>query len=85
MPYRDDSHSGHRQRLWERFLASRARGVTEPELPLTYTIPRRDVAPLARHLLERFGDLSGMLAASHEELLAVPGARVQANGWAPNR
>jgi DNA repair protein RadC len=48
------------------------------ELLLTYAIPRRDVAPLASQLLGKFGDLPGVLAASHEELLAVPGIGEQA-------
>lgn len=81
MPDSDDSHSGHRQRLRERFLASRARGLPEPELLellLTYAVPRRDVAPLAGLLLERFGDLPGILAAPYEELLAVTGIGEQA-------
>jgi DNA repair protein RadC len=76
MPNSDKSHSGHRQRLRERFLASGAGGLPEPELLellLTYAIPRRDVAPLAGQLLVQFGNLPGVLAASHEELLAVPG------------
>jgi len=76
MPNRDDLHSGHRQRLRERFLASRARVLPEAELLellLTYALPRRDVAPLARQLLERFGNLAGILIASHQELVAVPG------------
>jgi hypothetical protein len=81
MPNRDDLHSGHRQRLRERFLASGASGLSEPELLellLTYAIPRRDVAPLAHQLLEQFGDLPGVLAASHEQLTTVPGIGEQA-------
>jgi hypothetical protein len=67
--------------LRERFVASGGRGLSESELLellLAYAIPRRDVAPLARQLLEQFGDLHGILVASHEELLAVPGVGEQA-------
>lgn len=81
MPNSDDLHSGHRKRLREQFLASGARDLPESELLellLTYAIPRRDVAPLARELLERFGHLPGILTASHDELLAVPGIGEQA-------
>ncbi len=77
----ENSHTGHRQRLRQRFLASRARGLPEAELLellLTYAIPRRNVAPLAHRLLERFGSLPNVLAASHNELTAVPGIGEQA-------
>lgn len=77
----ENSHTGHRQRLRQRFLASRARGLQEAELLellLTYAIPRQDVAPLAHRLLERFGSLPNVLAASHNELTAVPGIGEQA-------
>ena len=68
--------AGHRQRLRQRFLTS---GLSEfsqlelLELLLTYAIPRQDVAPLARQLIDQFGDLSGVLAASHSDLVAIPG------------
>ena len=72
----DSSYPGHRERLRQRFLASRAEGLPEAELLellLTYAIPRRNTAPLAHQLLERFGSLPNVLAASHEELTGVPG------------
>jgi hypothetical protein len=77
----DDSHSGHRQRLRGRFLASEARRLSESqllELLLTYATSRRAAAPLARQLLERFGDLSTVLSTSHQELLAVQSIGEQA-------
>lgn len=70
------THDGHRARLREQF----ARGgldampdVNVLELLLFYTIPRRDVNPLAHELLMRFGSLSGVLEAPMEELCQVPG------------
>jgi hypothetical protein len=81
IPGMENSYTGHRQRLRERFLASGTRGLPEAELLellLTYAIPRRNVAPLARQLLDRFGRLSDVLAASHGELIDVPGVGEQA-------
>jgi len=76
-----NTYAGHRQRLRQRFLASGAPGLPEAELLellLTYAIPRQDVAPLAHRLLERFGSLPDVLAASHKELLDVHGIGEQA-------
>jgi DNA repair protein RadC len=43
------------------------------ELYLFRSIPMRDVKPLAKALLTRFGSLSGVLAASPADLRTVPG------------
>ena len=43
------------------------------ELLLTYALPRRDTKALAKELLERFGNLKGLLAADPRELREVPG------------
>ena len=40
---------------------------------LTYAIPRRDVKPVAKALLERFGSLEKVLSASSRQLCAVSG------------
>ena len=66
----------HRERLRERFRKTGVDGLHDYELLellLTYAIPRRDVKPLAKHLIQRFGSLSGVLNASQRELEAVPG------------
>lgn len=67
---------GHRTRLRERFgAAPRALPDYELlELLLTFSIPRRDVKPLAKGLLARFGSLKGVLDASPLEIRGVPGA-----------
>jgi DNA repair protein RadC len=44
------------------------------ELVLFRAIPRRDVKPLARALLDRFGDFNGVIAASPARLRDVSGA-----------
>ena len=66
----------HRKRLRERFLA----GGSDPmpdyeilELVLFRAIPRQDVKPLARRLIETFGDFNRVVAASLEQLKAVDG------------
>lgn len=55
-------HSGHRQRLKNRFLADGLRSFNEIntlELLLFYAVPRKDTNPIAHRLLDRFGSLSG--------------------------
>ena len=69
---------GHRQRLRSRFLAgdTDARSdVALLELLLTYAIPQRDVQPLARELIARFGNLPNVLDASVDALCAVEGIK----------
>jgi DNA repair protein RadC len=70
--------SGHRQRMKERFMAGEKDSRTDDailELLLTYSIPQRDVGPLARNLLKSLGGLSGVLEASHETLCSFDGIK----------
>lgn len=72
----DDPHyHGHRDRLRERFLEapSALPDYEILELLLATAIPRRDVKPLAKALIARFGSLADVLAAEHGELLAAGG------------
>jgi DNA repair protein RadC len=67
---------GHRNRLRDRFLRSGFEGLADyevVELILTLAIPRYDVKERAKALIERFGNLKGILDASPEELRAVKG------------
>lgn len=67
---------GHRQRLKARFAGTNGAGVADYELlelALTYAIPRRDVKPLAKALLAKFGSLSAVLTALPEDLHQVQG------------
>ncbi|MGB7291976.1 MAG: DNA repair protein RadC [Thermodesulfobacteriota bacterium] len=64
----------HRSRLRKRFRKTDGNSLHEYELLellLTYAIPRVDVKPIAKRLLERFGGLSGVLDASQEELVGI--------------
>ncbi len=66
----------HRERLRARFLAGGAAAVQDYELLeilLGSAIPRRDVKPLAKQLIARFGDLAGVFTASPDELVAEKG------------
>ncbi|HEX2859713.1 MAG TPA: DNA repair protein RadC [Alphaproteobacteria bacterium] len=71
-----DGASGHRQRLKDKFAAGQGVGLQDYELLellLTYAIPRRDVKPLAKTLLVRFGSLTGVLQAEAGELAGIKG------------
>jgi len=69
-------YAGHRQRLRERFKKNGLDGLHEYEfieLLLTYAIPRRDVKPLAKALIEHWGGITGIFDASIDELTACTG------------
>ena len=69
-------HGGHRQRLRDRFTKTGLGGFHDYEfieLLLTYAIPRRDVKPIAKELLRRFGGIKGIFDASREDLASVAG------------
>ena len=66
----------HRRRLRERFLTGGAEAVPEYELLeliLFRAIPRQDVKPLARALIDHFGDFNRVLAAPINALRKVKG------------
>lgn len=67
---------GHRERLRERFLSGGISALADYELLellLTYSIPRRDVKPLAKALLRKFGSVSNVFNANKEQLIDVKG------------
>jgi DNA repair protein RadC len=66
----------HRKRLRTRFTEGGAAAIPEYELlelVLFRTIPRQDVKPLARRLLDTFGDLNRVVTAPIPRLMAVEG------------
>ena len=69
-------HVGHRERLRARFLEAGAAALADYELlelVLFRAIPRRDVKPLAKALLKRFGSFAEVIAAPVNRLLELPG------------
>ena len=69
------AHSGHRQRLIDKFLLSpdslTAHELTE--LLLFYAIPRKNVNEVAHSLINVFGNVTNILNAEEEDLLNIDG------------
>lgn len=68
---------GHRERLKARFAAHGADAMPDYELlelVLFAAIPRRDVKPLAKRLIARFGDFNHVISAEPPRLREVEGA-----------
>jgi len=69
-------YHGHRERLRERFLDAGSDALADYELLellLFRAIPRRDVKPLAKSLLEKFGSFAEVIAAPRQRLAEVGG------------
>lgn len=71
-----DGKSGHRERMRAKVLAHGAGGLADYEL-LEYLLfgvqPRGDTKPAAKKLIEAFGSLAAVLAASPDEIARVDG------------
>lgn len=66
----------HRSRLRDRFMSSGPSALADYELLellLFAAIPRQDVKPLARSLIDTFGDFGRVLSATPQRLSEVPG------------
>lgn len=66
----------HRKRLRERFMAGGSAAMPDYELlelALFRSIPRQDVKPLARALMDTFGDFNRVLTAPEERLRQIKG------------
>lgn len=69
-------HDGHRERVVKKFLQYGGDVFADYELLellLMQAIPRKDVKPLAKELLARFGNLSSVIQADSEQLKQIKG------------
>ncbi len=70
----EPGHAGHRQRLRARFLAGGGDALPDYELLellLFAALPRRDVKPLAKSLIARFGGFGRVMAATAPDLASA--------------
>jgi DNA repair protein RadC len=70
-----DLHNAHRKRLRARFLQAGENAVADYELLelILFAIPRRDVKPIAKELLAKFGSFAEAISAPKERLAEVSG------------
>lgn len=69
-------HSGHRERMRKRFLATGFDSFADHEILevlLYYSIPRIDTNELAHRILDHFGSLSAVFDAEPEEIVKIKG------------
>lgn len=69
-------NNGHRARLRERMMKEGLSGFQDHEileLLLFQSLPRKDTNKLAHTLLNKFGDLAGVLNATPQQLMVVEG------------
>ncbi len=69
-------YHGHRERLRTRFAEAGAEALADYELlelTLFRSIPRRDVKPLAKALIQRFGSFAEVVSAAPARLVEVEG------------
>ncbi|WP_294703028.1 DNA repair protein RadC [uncultured Fusobacterium sp.] len=74
----EKSCEGHRERLRKKYLQGGYLAFHEYEileLFLTYAIPRRDTKPIAKDLIEKFGDLDGVVSAPLTKLCDISGIK----------
>ena len=70
------THLNHRQRMYQRYQKSGLDSFAPHEaleLMLYYTIPRKDVNPLAHDLIDSFDSFSNVLDAHPDDLIKVSG------------
>lgn len=70
------NHAGHRKRLRETIVKN-SNGFFHDyqllEMLLTYSIPRKDVKPIAHELINQFKTLENVFNASKDELMSIDG------------
>ncbi|WP_395334120.1 DNA repair protein RadC [Novosphingobium sp. BL-8H] len=75
-PETGNDPSGHRARLRKRLIEGGTEALADHEvieLLLMQAVPRRDMKPLARSLIQRFGSLAAVLQTDPRTLAAHPG------------
>ena len=75
-PVEEPHYLGHRDRLRDKFTEAGGDALPDYELLellLFRAIPRRDVKPLAKALIRRFGSLAEVLGAERARLLEIDG------------
>ena len=78
MPTEKPHYLGHRERLRDKLLSHGGKILADYELLeliLMMALPRCDVKPLAKTLLNRFGSFAGVMNASPEELMQIKGIK----------
>lgn len=76
MTQKNSIHHGHRKRLRDRFFQNGLESFHDYEVLevlLTLSTPRKDMKPLAKELIRRFGSLASVLDAPLSALLDVDG------------
>lgn len=76
-PERPSYADAHRERLRHRFMSAGHRSLADYELlelVLFRAIPRADVKPLAKRLMQTFGDFNHVISAPPERLKSIKGA-----------
>lgn len=72
---KEKHYLGHRKRLRQRFNSIGPHSLQEyeiVELLLTYALPQKDVKPIAKKLIDKFGSIKGIFDAPEEELQSIP-------------
>ena len=75
---KEPDYIGHRARIRQRFLHNEGRDMADYELLellLSIAIPRKDVKPIAKELIRKFGDFAGVISAPVEKLTEVSGIK----------
>jgi DNA repair protein RadC len=73
---KDPHYIGHRKRIKAKFLSVNSDTFSDYELLellLFQSIPRKDVKPLAKELLQNFGDFKNLLNAGNQEISKING------------
>ena len=75
---KENLHTGHRQRMKQRFIEHGADTFQDYELLemiLYYSIPKKDTNEIAHRLLDTFGTIKDVFDADYIELMAVKGIK----------